>query len=677
MLSLLNPMSPKFTHLDSLPPLDTRVGYGQLGTAGALGYEGKQVSVQGRSYSHALSTHAPSRLLFKIDGRFRTFKSLVAINGDVPAGVTSADFTVRADGRLVAAGLGVVAGEPPRPVSANVGSAQLLELAVNTGQWNYCHTVWLDPKLVPATRGDTAQSQTDCLERADILLPPAMSKAECCIATIASPGFESLLDDMLGSLAANGGCPEARLVVFVAGDPSSLAPIAAKYRAQLIHCKPRSPINISLKSVLYSVARVVDAEQFLCLDADMLVLRDLGPVFAALDACPDNTVLVCREQNEPNPQNLGEAFQRIYHGNSTEAATLLADGLADYPMVVNDGLFAGSRAALLSLDSSIQALPELRKWMDSRPDVGWRNQFLFNAALAKSGCGVELNPIYNLQLNRREVKVSEEAGRPQAEWNGKRIAVLHFNGDGRQKHREWHGRYARVPDPLDGPSHPDWFSSFLGALRAWAGVHGMGAMSWSFYGTADGRNARVADGAMPLLALLHYLVRSNGCVRVLETGTARGVSAACLASAVVHRDGARVVTFDPRAYIERDKLWAALPDAMRSCLEARVVGSLEGMTAAIDKGESYEAALLDSIHSEEHVWAEFELARRLVCPGGLILVHDAQCAEGTVAPALARIQSSGYGVVRLWTAEGGVAEDSKLGLAVIENRLYGSDHARA
>ena len=35
---LLNPMPPKFTHLDSLPPLDTRVGYGQLygapGTAG-------------------------------------------------------------------------------------------------------------------------------------------------------------------------------------------------------------------------------------------------------------------------------------------------------------------------------------------------------------------------------------------------------------------------------------------------------------------------------------------------------------------------------------------------------------------------------------------------------------------------------------------------------------------
>jgi hypothetical protein len=71
----MNSVPPRSIHLGSTPPLESRVGYGQLGTAGALGYEGKQVSVRGRSYAHALSTHAPAQLLFKIDGRFRTFKS--------------------------------------------------------------------------------------------------------------------------------------------------------------------------------------------------------------------------------------------------------------------------------------------------------------------------------------------------------------------------------------------------------------------------------------------------------------------------------------------------------------------------------------------------------------------------------------------------------------------------
>jgi hypothetical protein len=670
-------MPTKSIYLDSLPPLEAQVGYGQLGTAGALGYEDQQVSVLGKPYPHALSAHAPARLLYKIDGRFRTFKSLVALNGDVPAGVSSADFTVRADGKLVAAGLGVVSGEPPRPISADVSSAQSLELTINTSQWNYCHSVWLDPKLVPAARGEKTQSERDCLERADITLPDGMPKAERCIATIASRGFESLLDDMLGSLAANGGCPEALLVVFVAGDPTSVAPVAAKYRARLIHCEPRAPIGISLKSVLYSVARVVDAEQFLCLDADMLVLGDLRPVFAMLDACPESAILAVREHNGRGFQNLGEAFRHIYLGNPTEAATLLADDVAAYSLVVNDGLFAGSRAALLSLDSAIQAMPELRVWMDSRPDVGWRNQFVFNAALARSGCGVELDSIYNLQLNGRDIGISRVAGRPQAEWKGKRVRVLHFNGDGRSRQAEWRGRYARVPDPLGGPSYPDWYGSFLNALRAWTGIHGLGAMAWSFYGTPDGRNAHVSDAALPLLGLLHHLIRANGCVRVFETGTARGVSGACLASAVAHRAGARVVSFDPCSYPERAELWAALPDALRSCLEPRQVGSLEGMAAAIANGESYEAALLDSVHTAEHVSAEFELAQRLVCRGGLILVHDAQCAAGTVEPALAHIQSCGYGVVRLWTAEGGIPEDSRLGLAVIENRRSGSGCAEA
>lgn len=664
-------MSQPQIHLESLTPLDSRVGYGQLGTGGALGYENKQVSVRGQGYPHALSAHAPARLVYRLDGRFGRFECLVAINDDVPPHGSSADFTVLADGCPVAAALGVVAGDPPRHICAELGSAQIIELAVEPGLWDFCHTVWLDPVLCETKPGAAPPVLTDCLERATILLPPEMPRATRCIATVASSGFEALLDDLLGSLLANSGCHGALLVVFCVGDPSTLAPIAAKYRAVLIHCTAARPIGMSLKSILYSVARVVDADRFLCLDADMLVLGDLRPVFAMLEACPEGAILACREENSRAYRHLGDAFQRLYHGQPDEASRLLGERVAPYPLVVNDGLFAGSRTALLALDSGVRAMPELRAWMDRRPDIAWRNQFLFNAALAESASGVELNPIYNLQLNRRSVRMFREGSRPRAEWHGKPVSVVHFNGDGRRKHAEWHGIYSRPGPALTSAVGGDGYAQFLDALRAWAGVHGMEALAWSFYGTSDGRNARVSDAStMPLLALLHYLIRSNGCVRVMETGTARGVSAACMASAVAHRPGARVVSFDPCLYPERDELWAALPDEMRGCLEARQIGSLDGMAAAIAHGESYEAALLDSIHTSEHVWAEFQLARQLVCPGGLILVHDARCAAGTVAAALEHIQVQGYGVARLWTAENGVREDSGLGLAVIENRVY-------
>jgi cephalosporin hydroxylase len=128
-----------------------------------------------------------------------------------------------------------------------------------------------------------------------------------------------------------------------------------------------------------------------------------------------------------------------------------------------------------------------------------------------------------------------------------------------------------------------------------------------------------------------------------------------------------VVTFDPWPGEGRAALWAALPEQMGACIEARAVDSLAGMHAALAAGERYDAALLDSIHTAQHLGAELELAHRLVCPGGLILVHDGAWIDG-VAEVLADAQRDGYGVARLLAAGTGVAEEDGLGIAVIENR---------
>jgi predicted O-methyltransferase YrrM len=201
------------------------------------------------------------------------------------------------------------------------------------------------------------------------------------------------------------------------------------------------------------------------------------------------------------------------------------------------------------------------------------------------------------------------------------------------------------------------------------GVNGTSALAWSFYGLTNATEAYVRDAStLPLLGALHYIIRANGCVRVLETGTARGVSAACLASAIAHREDGLVVTLDSYEHAGREELWGILPQAFRRCIEPRHVDSIHGLQDAIASEERYDAILLDSLHTEEHVWAEFSLAAQLVCTGGLILIHDACYKNGTVEGALRRIEQAGYGVVRLWSAEGGVPEDDHLGLAVVENR---------
>jgi hypothetical protein len=656
--------------LDQLDPMHARVGYGALGRGGDLGYEGKRVTVGGRGYGGALSTHPPARLLYHLGGAAQSFRCQVALNDDVPYGASSADFHVLADGREVALAASVWAGEQPREVIADVAGAELLELVVATTRWPFCHAVWLEPVLDSAPSPAVAAPLTDAIGNAAITPPPVLGSVERCIATVAGDGYEHLLDDLLGSLAAHGGHPGARVVVFLLGSALRCEHVVAKHRAIPIYVRSQRRATVASKAVLYSIARVVAAQRYICLDADTLVLDDLGPLFGAIDACPRGSILACREGNSHYFRNLEHVLVEPYGGAPHDVARLLGDdrGELDYPLVVNDGVFAGGRDALLALDATIRAMNSPGAWVAERPHMPWRNQFVFNLAMARLGAGTELDPTWNVQLHTGDVTIEDAGVRPQAVWEGRRARIVHRAGVGRHKPLVLAGRYAAVADPPPTASGPDPYDAFLVALRAWLGRHGLRALRWSFYGTIDGYGARVREpGRFPLVALLHDLVRSNGCARVLETGTARGVSTACMASAICDRPDARLVTFDVDPLPERAELWAALPPRARGAIDARTEDAVTGMRKALDAGERFHAALLDSEHTEEQLWAEFELATELVCPSGLILAHDVTWVEG-LERAVARIEAAGYGVTRLWATGEEAPDDARLGLAVIENR---------
>ena len=656
-------------YLDSLPLGEAVVGYGSLGTHGSLGYEGKQVTVGGETFRHALSSHAPARLVFELGGRYTRFRCGVALNDDVPVGSARADFTVLADGRFVATAPHVMPGAPQR-LEADVRGAQLLELKVDTSFWQCCHTVWLDPEVESDDDEDEgAATLKDCLSRVEFALPRVPPRAKRCIVTVVSAGYADLLDDMLGSLWANANCHDALRVVFSVNPDEACERVIAKHRAISVRCSPLGPMNSTLKALLYSAARVIDAEYFLCLDADMLVLGDLGPVFATLEACPDSSILACRETNGGYYRTLEQALTSVYYGKSTDLErilTVVGDEGA-YPLVVNDGLFAGRRSALLALDGTIRSWPEAPVWVDEHPHNSWRNQFVFNLAVARLRAGVELDSTYNVQLFCNDAELGEHRGHVRATWQGKPVRVLHFNGPGRNKYPEWRGLFARVGDPVVGAGNGDAYAEFVAALRAWTGRHGLGSLTRAPNGAADAHTAAVDDPSVfPLFARLHYLLRANGCARVLELRTESGALTACLASAVAHHANGSVVTLDPYDDDRRAGLWAALPSAMHAHIDARATTPLDGMNAALAVGERYDAALLGPAESEELAWAEFQLAVRLVSPGGLILFHDGASDAPAVAPTLERIEAVGYGVARLRapTASNG----ARFGLALIENR---------
>src|SRR6185295_6147057 len=326
-------------YLDSIRLLQKQVGYGDLGMYGDLGYEGRQVTVRRQPFPHAFSTHPPARLRFHVERRFASFSCQVALNDDVPAGWSHADFSVVADGREVANEPYVQAGEPPRPLIADISGAEYLELVVRTSRWENSHAVWLDPRVDESPAPVT--HLFDSLSRAEMIVPERLPRTERCIATVVSPGFEHLLDDMLGSLYANGCCNDALVVVFVLNGNDACKRVIAKYKAVAVHCQPRAGLNPMTKAVMYSTARVVDAKHYLCLDADMVVIGDLRPIFATLEALPEGRILACREGNTQYANHLGSAIKWIYDGGEADLRQLgVTSQEQAYSLVVNDGLYA-------------------------------------------------------------------------------------------------------------------------------------------------------------------------------------------------------------------------------------------------------------------------------------------------------------------------------------------------
>ncbi|HEY8503348.1 MAG TPA: hypothetical protein VIL46_02120, partial [Gemmataceae bacterium] len=293
---------------------------------------------------------------------------------------------------------------------------------------------------------------TDCLARTVVRPRGGRPRAARAVATVASAGYAEMLDSLLTTLARSGGCPDALRVVFVVGDDPDCRAAAKRHGAAVIPCEPAAELSSGVKSVLYSAARFIDADRLLCLDADMLVLGELGDLFRALGVCAPGSILAARNDNARTHADLAHVFADLYGGTPAELAELTGGraGAGAYPLVVNDGLFAGTREALLALDACVRSMPAAVGWVDRPPVNPLRNQFVFNLALAVLGCGVEIDPVWNLQLHAQEA-VPEGDGLG-ARWRGREVRVLHFSGAGRPRYADWRARLQAPPPAADGPT---------------------------------------------------------------------------------------------------------------------------------------------------------------------------------------------------------------------------------
>ena len=434
--------------LDRLPLTGATVGFGKLGTDGDLGYEGSSVKVAGKPCAHALSAHAPSHLTFDLAGGYQRFECRVAFNDDVRGRPTSCHFAVRLDGEEVASAPLVRPGDEPVTLRADVTSGRTLELIALTDRFDYCHSVWIDPVVTNEAPAEPSKTElADPLERVSFPVPNSRRRVDTCIATVVTGEFEKYLEDFIMSLKLLGDIPEAHIVVFAIDIHPRCRDLLEGAGVDVIDCQLKNDVNVSIKSALYSIARVVHAERYLCIDADTLILGSLRPVLAAIDVAPPGRILVCREANHTGWDRLGTALRHTYFGRDSDLRRILgtgADGEADYPLVVNDGVFAGGFQAMLALDGTLRSMPNGIAWMEEKQRVcWWRNQFLFNLALARLNAGWELDNTFNVQLHTHDVDwhpgTNGDSGKVR--FRGRAVKILHLCGGGKQKYLEPRRRF--------------------------------------------------------------------------------------------------------------------------------------------------------------------------------------------------------------------------------------------
>ena len=393
----------------------------------------------GGKYYPYIIDGATHNLEFKLGGKYCSFYSDVTVyNYDNLDDDFSVDFYVYADGRLVAYTPNVHIGAVNPTITANIYNAQILHLkTVTHGNKTQGNVAWLNPQV------DTTLSTVVAALNDITIVPPTVIKhADTCIVTVTDVNFIHRVDAMLYSLRENGQCDDAAIVVFAFGEQEAYKELVDKYDIVLVQCALDADFSYKIKTAAMSVARVIDANKYLYLDSDMLILDDISPLFGSLDIIADDKILVCKEASVDSP-TLEHALcdpSGVYYAQNGDLDFLgMSASERNYPFVVNNGVYCGSKKAILALESLVKStLPNSAYWekFAISSKVFWREQAVFNIALARGSMGVEISELYNMQLHTRVVSAQYMPYVPDITYCGEKVKILHFNGSGREKYVE-------------------------------------------------------------------------------------------------------------------------------------------------------------------------------------------------------------------------------------------------
>lgn len=421
-------------YLQDCELIKQEIEYGNLGIYGNLGYS-IIPSVNSICYHNIISAHPESILEYKIP-ESKYFSCKLALN-DSSNERASATFEIYADDTLM-------------HYSKNVKKKELVEVFFNTNNCkkitlkctyndnSICHALYIDAIL----HKESPEYFIDSMYLTKI--KNISEKADLVVASFIDKNYISYAENLCNQIK-NNSKEKVKFVFFCPENDDDLIEFCQKQSALLVPIQDKNYQDISSKGShtiyskgsSFSIAKIVDAQKYLIIDQDMILCDKFDLLLEEIYQANDGEILICKDAHTEGI-TFGEVISSSWsaYEGSDKCQNILNLTPEEFQneLVINSGVIAGDKKALLSLDDSMRRiLPQSLFYLEENPNNTMREQSLVNLALIRYGNYKEIHKKFNLQAIWEEYELDIKEGAIKCKSLDFNPVFMHFNGKDAKK----------------------------------------------------------------------------------------------------------------------------------------------------------------------------------------------------------------------------------------------------
>jgi hypothetical protein len=270
------------------------------------------------------------------------------------------------------------------------------------------------------------------------------------------------------------------------------------------------------------------------------------------------------------------------------------------------------------------------------PSIKWREQAIFNLALAKTGLYTEISHLFNFQMCHVTPEIQIHDNFIVAFHDKHLINVLHFNGlPGKEKYAQFENKFSHTPDCQFGVKNLDTFSNITYLLQSFAKTIRAQPQLRVMYSDIDSIQKHVY-----IYKYLCDIIEKKHKPKILEINARAGLMTACLASACSGVNGV-ITSVEMNPPVEYDQIISALSeDEQKSIIKVNedILVYLKNQQESDDK---FDLIFCGTHNSLRTVSSQILLAYNLLSPKGKFYITDSKFPVCNITGLNRRLNSAG------------------------------------